>query len=181
MKKTVILALVAGAVLVSGCDFFRSLAGRPTSEEIAAKRDSLAVVAAEREAAEAQALALAQHRADSLAAVAQFRRDSLATEEEIAAMKVMVLTPDKLKGLYHTTLDKKYYVVIGSFRERANAEKKRQQAVSAGYTAEVIGFCNGYVAVGAAATDSVTVILPALKQLRQEQFCPRDAWILLNP
>ena len=39
MKKTILLlVLTAVTGLVTGCDFFRSLAGRPTSGQIALKR-----------------------------------------------------------------------------------------------------------------------------------------------
>lgn len=180
MKKTVILALAAAALLLTGCDFFRSLAGRPTAAQLAAKRDSIAAA----DAAEAESLRLAaaaRHRADSLAARAQFVSDSLAAEEALRAMAVMVLKPADLRGLDQPPLTKRYYVVVGSFREHVNAGDKQEQTVAAGYRAEVIRFRNGYFAVGAAGTDSVTVVLPALRRLRAEPFCPEDAWILFNP
>ena len=40
MKKTILLLLSLATVLVSGCDFMRTLAGRPTSAELEVKRDS---------------------------------------------------------------------------------------------------------------------------------------------
>ena len=180
MKKTALLLLLAAATLVTGCDFFRSLAGRPTSDVIAAKRDSLAQVArleAEEQARQAEA---ERQRLAAIAAAEQFSRDSLAAEEEIRAAKIMVLTPGKLKGLYQTELDKKYYVVAGSFRERQNAEKKLRNVQEAGYEAVLISFRNGFHAIGATPTDSVTVILSSLKQLKDGKICPNDAWILLN-
>ena len=108
MKKTALLLLFAAAMLVTGCDFFRSLAGRPTSEMIAAKRDSLAEAARLEAEEQARLAAAEQQRLAAIAAAEQFSRDSLAAEEEIRAAKIMVLTPGKLKGLYQTELDKKY-------------------------------------------------------------------------
>lgn len=180
MKKTVILLLLAAAMLVTGCDFFRSLAGRPTSDVIAAKRDSLAEVARLEAEQQARLVAAEQQRLAALAAAEQFSRDSLAAEEEIRASKIMVLTPGKLKGLYRTELDKKYYVIAGSFRERPNAEKKLRGVQEAGYEAVLISFRNGFHAIGAVPTDSVTVIVSALKALKAGKVCPNDAWILLN-
>ena len=180
MKKTALLLLFAAATLVTGCDFFRSLAGRPTSEVIAAKRDSLAEVARLEAEEQARLAAAEQQRLAAIAAAEQFSRDSLAAEEEIRAAKIMVLTPEKLKGLYRTELDKKYYVVAGSFRERANAEKKLRGVQEAGYEAVLISFRNGFHAIGAAPTDSVTVVLSALKAMKAGKICPNDAWILLN-
>ena len=37
-KISLIILTVVGLTLVSGCDFFRILAGRPTSKDIEAKR-----------------------------------------------------------------------------------------------------------------------------------------------
>lgn len=180
MKKTALLLLLGVALLATGCDFFRSLAGRPTSAQLGVKRDSLARVAAAEAAENARLAALEQHRRDSIAAAEQFSRDSLAAEEEIRASKIMVLTPDKLKGLFRTELSRKYYVIVGSFRERPNAEKKLRGVLEAGCPAELIRFGNGYHAIGALPTDSVTVILSSLKRLKAEKICPNDAWILRN-
>ena len=180
MKKTALLLLLAAATLVTGCDFFRSLAGRPTSDVIAAKRDSLAEVSRLEAEEQARQAALEQERLAALAAAEQFSRDSLAAEEEIRSSKIMVLTPEKLKGLYRSELDKKYYVVAGSFRERPNAEKKLRNVQEMGYEAVLISFRNGFHAIGAAPTDSVTVILSSLKALKAAKVCPNDAWILLN-
>ena len=38
MRKSILLLIVASVFAVTGCDFFRSLAGRPTSEDIQAKK-----------------------------------------------------------------------------------------------------------------------------------------------
>ena len=38
MRKTILLLIAASLFVVTGCDFFRSLAGRPTSEDIQAKK-----------------------------------------------------------------------------------------------------------------------------------------------
>ncbi|MBR4234247.1 MAG: hypothetical protein IKR96_06950 [Bacteroidales bacterium] len=181
MKKTfLLLVLTAVTGLVTGCDFFRSLAGRPTSEQLALKCDSLAEVARVKAEEEARLAALEQQRLAAIAAAEQFSRDSLAAEEEIRTSKIMVLTPEKLKGTYNTQLERKYYVVAGSFRERPNAEKKLRNVQEAGFEAVLISFRNGFHAIGAAPTDSVTVVLSSLKQLKAAKVCPNDAWILLN-
>ena len=41
MKRSVILILSLAALLLSGCDFVRTLAGRPTSEELEVKRSNI--------------------------------------------------------------------------------------------------------------------------------------------
>ena len=56
MKKTYILLALVVMSTVTGCDFFRKLAGRPTSEEIESKR--LEIIMAQK--------AVEQARLDSL-------------------------------------------------------------------------------------------------------------------
>ena len=51
MKKSYILVLLLVMLTVTGCDFFRKVAGRPTTEDIEAKKVEIARV--EREKAEA--------------------------------------------------------------------------------------------------------------------------------
>ena len=73
MKKCLMISALAVSVcLLGGCDFFRQLAGRPTSQDIAAKRERI-----EREA-EAH-----QRRLDSLKAVQKQISDSLATLDSL--------------------------------------------------------------------------------------------------
>ena len=75
MRRIILLlAFVLGLQLTAGCDFLRTVAGRPTSADIAARRDAIAL-----EEARAQA-ALAREQAvrDSLAAVERHRADSAA-------------------------------------------------------------------------------------------------------
>ena len=41
MKRSVILILACAALLLSGCDFVRTLAGRPTSDDLEVKRSHI--------------------------------------------------------------------------------------------------------------------------------------------
>ena len=48
MRKAIVIAALAASVcLLGGCDFIRTLAGRPTSHELAAKREMIEQQAAE--------------------------------------------------------------------------------------------------------------------------------------
>ena len=41
MKRSVILILACAALFLSGCDFVRTLAGRPTSDDLEVKRSNI--------------------------------------------------------------------------------------------------------------------------------------------
>lgn len=176
MKRSVILAIALAAVLLSGCDFVRSLAGRPTSEQLEEKR-----VAIERLQAEER------HRArmDSLEKVHRRMADSLAALEarlldSLSQAKGTLLNPSKLGGLYTTRLDAHYYIIVGAFRTRSYAERKLTKCNEAGYTATIISFRNGLLAVGVCPSDSLNETVRRLRELRGNGICPEDGWILVN-
>ena len=83
-------------------------------------------------------------------------------------------------GISHASLTNRYYVMIGAFSSSANAARQAARAEKAGYKAAVIPLKNGISAVGVCPTNSLTEICAALKKVRQEPFCPADAWILKN-
>ena len=69
---------------------------------------------------------------------------------------------------------------FAAFSSSANAARQAARAEKAGYTSAVIPLKNGISAVGVCPTNSLTEVCKALKKVRQEPFCPADAWILKN-
>lgn len=174
MKKT-FLIIMAAAVLVTGCDFVRTLAGRPTSAQLEQMR--LNRIAAEEAAHQA--------RLDSMAKAEKALAESLAAREaqlldSLTQARGTVLNPSTLGGLFTTRLESKYYIIVGAFRTRSYAERKLNQCNGAGYTATIISFRNGLLAVGICPSDNLEETLKTLKQLRGTDVCPQDGWILMN-
>ena len=170
MKRLVILLMSMSLFMVTGCDFFRQLAGRPTSADIEAKR--LEILIAEQQAAQA--------RLDSLMKQQQIAQDSLAALDSIAQYGGTILNPAKLGGLFATRLEARYYVIVGAFRVRANAENLLLKAKNAGYEPALISFNTGLIAVGLCPCSNVVDAKDALKKVKTEKFCPKDVWVLLN-
>ena len=150
-----ILMLMVALPLFTGCDFFRKLAGRPTSEDIENKR--IAIMRAEE----------AAHQA---------RQDSIMMEQQ----KSNIIKTDSLGGLLETELDARYYIIVGSFRSKANAESLLATAATNGYAPTLISFKNGLIAVGVGSSDNIKDAFASLNKVRTEKFCPADAWILVN-
>lgn len=170
MKKIlVIMALSATVCLLGGCDFFRSLAGRPTSREIRAKQDRI-----EREAL------LHQQRLDSLKLVQKQISDSLATLDSLREAKESLISTRQLSSGGKYDIPFRYYVMIGSFSSPDNATRQAARAQEAGYPATLIPFRNGFTAVGCCPSNNLTEVYASLRKLREEEFCPADAWILNN-
>ena len=115
---------------------------------------------------------LRAHR--TLAALEKHLLDSL------TQAKGTVLNPSKLGGLFTTRLETKYCIVVGAFRNRYYAERKLKSCNEAGYTATIISFRNGLLAVSVCPSDDLNQTLKTLKQLRGKGICPKDGWILVN-
>lgn len=169
MKRSIVLMVVAVSVL-TGCDFFRSIAGRPTSEDIENKR--IEIMRAEE--------AALQLRLDSLKLAQQVARDSLEALESIKQYGGSILNPSALGGLFATKLESRYYIIVGSFRSRSNAEALLVKASQKGYAPALISFRNGMIAVGLCPVNRLQDALESLKTVREETFCPSDVWILVN-
>ena len=171
MKKFAFIPLALCVLLaVTGCDFMRKLGGRPTSEDIEKARVEKLL---------AQEAAL-KASLDSLKAEKQSVQDSIDALELFVQQGGTVLNPSKLGGLYTTKLQYKYYVIIGAFRTRSNAEALFNKAESAGYKPVLISFRNGLLAVGLSPADECSNAMEMIKSIRQEPFCPSDVWILVN-
>ncbi len=174
MKRSLIIAL-ALVTLVSSCDFVRTLAGRPTSAQLEQIRQQRMAAEEARHQATLDSMDRVQkHMADSLEALEKYLLDSL------TQAKGTVLNPSKMGGLYTTKLDAKYCIVVGAFRNRYYAERKLKECNNAGYTATIISFRNGLMAVSVCPSNSLAETLNTLKQLRGTGICPPDSWILIN-
>ena len=172
-KILVFSAFMLTVVLCSGCDFFRTLAGRPTSADIEAMRVELSA----REAAEAA-------RRDSLERVRLAALEAAriaAAEDTLQTMKGMLRTASRFAGLSgNSAPSARYSIVIGSYRDRANAVKYSEKLTAEGFPAEAVSFRNGFTAVGVCPTDDPSELLASLRRVRKERFCPKEVWILVK-
>lgn len=143
-----VMTLVATAV--TGCDFFRRLAGRPDSEWIEAKAES---IRKDEEALRA--------RQDSLEAARNAVADSLAAA-------------DSVRQANHRY---RFCVILGSFSSKENAERYVEEIAAKGYKGELLTFRNS-TAVGVCPTDDEEQAKKSLSELQRQDFCPNGAWIL---
>lgn len=175
MKRTLILALALTTLLAGSCDFVRRIAGRPTAEEVKQiHAEQLRAEEARHQAVLDSMEQVKKHLADSIAARESYLLDSL------AQAKGTILNPSKMGGLFTTKLDAKYCIVVGAFRNRAYAERKLTKCSEAGYTATIISFRNGLLAVSVCPSDDLNEVLKNLRKLRGKGICPEDSWILVN-
>ncbi len=143
-----VMTLVATAV--TGCDFFRRLAGRPDSEWIEAKAETIRQ--------EEEALRIRQ---DSLERARKAEADSLAAA-------------DSVRLANHRY---RFCVILGSFSSKENAERYVEEIAAKGYKGELLTFRNS-TAVGVCPTDDEEQAKKSLSELQRQDFCPNGAWIL---
>lgn len=154
--------------LVCGCDLFRKMAGRPTSDQIEQKRELIA-----RETAEHQ------QRLDSLDKVHQEIADSLAVLDSIRFSDDAPVEARQLSEEARNSLAYRYYVVVGTFGSQTNAENCAARMDESGYPAVLITYANGFTAVGICPSDNISEAYMSLRKVRDSGSCP-DAWILDN-
>lgn len=145
-----IVIIILIATSVTGCDFFRRLAGRPDSEWIETK------AAAIRMEEETQ----------------RIHRDSL--EKAQKALADSMATADSVRLANHRY---RFCVILGSFSSKENAERYVEEIAAKGYKGELLTFRNS-TAVGVCPTDDEAQAKKSLEELQRQDFCPKGAWIL---
>lgn len=145
-----IAIMTLAAIAVTGCDFFRRLAGRPDSEWIEAKAEAI------RQDEEALRI-----RQDSLEKARKAEADSLAAA-------------DSVRLANHRY---RFCVILGSFSSKENAERYIEEIAEKGYKGELLTFRNS-TAVGVCPTDDEAQAKKSLDELQRQDFCPKGAWIL---
>lgn len=171
MKKSSLLLLLLMLTVLTGCDFFRAVAGRPVSRDIEKKR--LEIIKAEENALQAHLDSIRHEKEKAVA-------DSLAAMDSLVSHGVTMTGPDRLGGLAGTELTSRYYIIVGAFRESANARKLFDAAYEKGYAPVLISCRSGMIAVGLCPSDNVTDVEASYRALKNESFFPKEAWILVS-
>lgn len=178
-----LVAIILFAISLSGCDFFRTLAGRPTSadiEEMKAQIELERIVSRQADSLQADSLQRDSLQRDSLQRKQlqvermQLYRDSLGTAG------VLVVPSRRISNISPSQLTRGYYIMIGTFSSVENAERLAARVSDAGYSVEKLPYTNGKYAVAVCPSDDPEEIYQSLKKVRNEEFSPSDIWILVK-
>lgn len=161
--KTILLVSLVAAV--SGCDFFRSLVGRPTSAEIAEKKILMEMENNIR-------------RAKQDSAVLAQKPEAPAYTDSIKRCGVSIVPAGVISHRLALELKFGYCIVIGTFEVPENAENLTVRAKNAGYDVLKYTYRNGKASVFVNPSDDVSAVYKALKKVLKEDFCPPDVWVL---
>lgn len=202
MKK--IFAAISLSVLVlsvSSCDLFRSLAGRPTSAELksaiekqqnAAETEKQTIT--EEPAITAQQTTITEEPAETTQQATI--KEQTAPEDTIAVASTQAekeeYTMVKREGRMsvplaytHTnstlkaTPEHSYYIIVGTYRQKPTLNKMIKDAHDAGYETFLLEYSNGLTSVGLMPCDNLGEAIDAYAKVSKEDFCPKDACILI--
>ena len=232
------VAIALMALCVSGCDFFRALAGRPTSAQLPkadtvasccaipdtlaltdtsscggcceakdstlaakdscccapadsiAKTDTLCCPVAEQEPAAEPATEPAaepepEPEATPEAQPAPTPAPVPETVEEAIISNLGQRTGFLNVGVSYNdirltnTVESGYYIFIGTFRQKSNADRLARQAAKAGLEVTRLEYANGRTAVAVRRSDNLGDAFVALGEVRKLSFSPKDACILV--
>ena len=182
MKKSYILLFAVVMTVVTGCDFLRKLAGRPTSDVIEIKRQEM-VADLEAKAAREKAIQ------DSLELVAKYEADSIAALAFLEETNIRIYPASDLGGILEDGLNDftlydgtRYRVVVASFKDKTNADKMVEKIGEAGEAVDLwahqIRMRNGMIAVAVRPTDRIQGAVGGIDDLKNCGICPPDVWIL---
>lgn len=194
MKK--IFAAISLSVLVlsvSSCDLFRSLAGRPTSAELKS--------AIEKQHNSAQQMQAITEEPAETTQQAITEEPAITTEQTAPEETIAVASPQAKKEEYtmvkregrmsvplaytHTnstlkaTPEHSYYIIVGTYRQRPTLNKMIKDAHDAGYETFLLEYSNGLTSVGLMPCDNLGEAIDAYAKVSKEDFCPKDACILI--
>lgn len=178
MKKLIqtVLILIPVALAATGCDFFRKLAGRPTSDQIAAMAEAIRLEESAR-IADSLRKALAEPQEDSAATTpAPATPAAEAASTPTASSPVTAATTPAAAPAPAGDL-KRFYVVMASFGNSANANKYASILEAKGYPATILKR-GSYQVVAVCGTDDEAAIKQSFDEIRRQDFCPQGVWII---
>lgn len=183
MKK--IFAAISLSVLVlsvSSCDLFRSLAGRPTSAELKSviEKQQNATETEKQTITEEPAITTEQTDPEETIAVASTQ----AEKEEYTMVKregrmSVPLAYTHTNSTLKATPEHSYYIIVGTYRQKPTLNKMIKDAHDAGYETFLLEYSNGLTSVGLMPCDNLGEAIDAYAKVSKEDFCPKDACILI--
>ena len=182
MKK--IFAAISLSVLVlsvSSCDLFRSLAGRPTSAELKSAIEKQQSSAQQMQAiTEEPAITTEQTAPEETIAVAspQAKKEEYTMVKHEGRMSVP-LAYTHTNSTLKATPEHSYYIIVGTYRQRPTLNKMIKDAHDAGYETFLLEYSNGLTSVGLMPCDNLGEAIDAYAKVSKEDFCPKDACILI--
>jgi len=165
-------------VSVSGCDMFRKLAKRPTSEELEAIRKKIEADKAKSEDTVVLDSVESQVTLDEQAQVESGELEAEELVEKIRSAGINIFGPSTLGKVEEGETIPAYCVVLGAFGSPDNVQRLCNKISDAGYKPLTIKTTGSLIIVAAEPSDNLSTVFESYKKISQEAFFPVGAWIL---
>ena len=77
------------------------------------------------------------------------------------------------------TPEHSYYIIVGTYRQKPTLNKMIKDAHDAGYETFLLEYSNGLTSVGLMPCYNLGEAIDAYAKVSKEDFCPKDACILI--
>lgn len=177
MKNTaLIFASLLLLLTAGGCDFFRGIAGRPTSADIEAKRERIERT---RERERFVRDSLERAKADSVALAMKTVADSLHAADTLSSIGMLHRASAHV-NIPRARLQSRYALVVGVFSSESNAGRLLAKYADAGLDGYVLRYRSGLCAVLVAPCEHLSDALVAYRRVRTLPFGSAQTWVLVN-
>ncbi|MCQ2136310.1 MAG: hypothetical protein MJY67_05280 [Bacteroidales bacterium] len=167
-----ILLILSSAAVFSSCDHLRRLAGRPTSEDIAAIRERIVADSISR----ADSIAKVQAAIQAMKKAEEDMKEALAIIGE-EGMYIKKLS--ETAGLRSGTIPARYAIVTGGYSQHSNT-MIQINSFSSDLNASYITLGNGLEAVLVVPSDNLLEVAKKIPSVRAQRMCPKGIWVLEN-
>ena len=166
-----VIVFLAAVFLFSGCDWLRSTVGMPTSQDLGRMETELRM---KRTADSLDALVNDTiHKSDSIVKTDSVPKPLNKPSTTVVQKKAEVIAPK----VAPSQITARYYVIVGSFKDDANAAKMDSYLSKNGYKPIRLEFKNGYKVVASGAFSDANEAYTATRKLLQLEFSPEDIWV----
>ncbi len=169
--------VVFAALLLQGCDFFRAVAGRPTSEELVRMEE---LRNAEAALNTMKMLALRADSVERASRVRHWEEDSATVSQAMKSGKAVFKKIEELKTAPAVPPDSVFCLMMGYFNNKSNAERLYETIKKDGFDPMLVPFESGATGVAMFPCGSASGILDEIERVRGKEYFPSDFWIIWN-
>lgn len=149
--KFVLISLLA-TVLLQGCDMVKGGLGLPTSDQILQMKEQMD-----------------KHQREL------YLRDSVMAAQQ-AQIKMLNDSLSKVEKVSNS-LDKRFYLIVGTFKEEANIEHMMQFAKKKGFEPLRIPLKKGVTMIAIDGYNTLQGATSKVAEIKGTEICPYDVWI----
>lgn len=154
MRYKLSLIIFFAALLLQGCDMVRGGLGLPTSEQLAQMK-----------------VQMDKHQKDLAT------RDSLAAVQQAQIQKLTDSLNKLETPLSVSTLDKKFYLIVGTFKEESNIVHMVEFAKKKGFAPVRIPLKKGVTMVAIDGYNTLQAAIAKVAEIKGTEICPYDVWV----